>query len=325
MIVRIEFGMRNLVIAVAVSGLMLSAALTNAHEKLEVLFVGNSYTGRHNLSQVVKAMAEERNPDLDFNVTTVIYGGRRLVDHWRLGTQNYVDVRNLTEGQVNETIASLRADLEKNPEDKYAQGAIKNQENLLKNLEGRRKTWDIVVLQSYRDDIDGNPTLYAEYAPKFTELAKAQGAKVVLYETSPNTQNAKPISEAPDREPVMRKEKAIAALAEELDVSVAPMSLIALKCQTERPDLTLRFINDAHLNHTMAYMTACAIYTAIFEKTPVGLEVDSITDIRYFNDEDKTRDRDGEPITRTFSKEDLADLQRFAWEGYREFQGMRGE
>ena len=315
--------MRQYIVATTLFVLSIASTLTNAQEKLEVLFIGNSYTARHNLSQVVKAMAEERNPKLEFNVTTVIYGGRRLVDHWRLGTQNYVDVRNLTKKKVNDAIASLQADLEKDPEDKYAKAAIRNQEDLLKNLESRRKKWDIVVLQSYRDDIDGDPTLYAQFAPKFTELAKAQDAKVVLYETSPNTQNAKPLAEAPDRESVMKKEKAIAALAEELDVAVAPMSLIALKCQTERPDLTLRFINDAHLNHTMAYMTACAIYTAIFEKSPVGLEVDSITDIRYFNDKDKTKDRDGEPITRTFSGKDLADLQRFAWEGYQEFQELR--
>lgn len=313
--------MRFLITAIALFGFALASTLTRAQEKLEVLFVGNSYTARHNLSQVVKEMAEERNEDLDFNVSTVIYGGRRLVDHWRLGTQNFVNVSNLTEAKIEETIAGLK----KNPEDKYAKAAIRNQEELLANLESRRKKWDVVVLQSYRDDIDGYPTLYAEYAPKFTELAQAQGAKVVLYETSPDTQNAKPLTEAPDRESVMKKEKALAALAEELDVAVAPMSLIALKCQTERPDLTLRFINDAHLNHTMAYMSACAIYAAIFDESPVGIEVDSITDIRYFNNEDNTKDRDGEPITRTFSKEDLSDLQRFAWEGSQEFQQLRDE
>ena len=59
-------------------------------KKLNVLFIGNSFTACHDLSQVVKAMAEAGDPNLSFEVTTVLYGGRRLVDHWRLGTPNLV-------------------------------------------------------------------------------------------------------------------------------------------------------------------------------------------------------------------------------------------
>ena len=50
-------------------------------EKLNVLFIGNSYTARHKLANVVKAMAEAGNPGLTVDITQVIYGGRRLVDH----------------------------------------------------------------------------------------------------------------------------------------------------------------------------------------------------------------------------------------------------
>lgn len=56
-------------------------------ETLNVLFIGNSFTASHNLAQVVKAMAEAGDPALRFDATTVLSGGRRLVDHWRLGTQ----------------------------------------------------------------------------------------------------------------------------------------------------------------------------------------------------------------------------------------------
>jgi hypothetical protein len=104
---------------------------------------------------------------------------------------------------------------------------------------------------------------------------------------------------------------------------VAPMSLIGLKCQTERPDLTLRFINDGHLNHTMAYMTACAIYAALFERSPEGLAVNSVTDTRFFSADEPDKDRDGKPLTRTFSDADRADLQRMAWQGWQEFQQLR--
>ena len=82
--------------------------------------------------------------------------------------------------------------------------------------------------------------------------------------------------------------------------------------QTARPDLPLRFVNDAHLNHTMAYLTACTFYAALFDRSPEGVPVDTITDIRVLDDAHKDKDRDGGPIAHTFSAKDRADLQRIA-------------
>jgi hypothetical protein len=272
-------------------------------------------------------MAEAGNPGLTFDVTQVIYGGRRLVDHWRLGTQNYVRIADLTVDEEKATIADLKKQLADDPKDKYAKGALRRHQSLLKNLDAQRKKWDIVVLQSYRDDIQGEKSLYLEYAPKFAELIKAQGARVVLYETTPVTQNAKPLTAPPDPTKVLAKERLIADLANRLDATVVPMSMVALRCQTERPDLPLRFANDAHLNQTMAYLTACTFYGALFNRSPEGLPVDSVTDIRFWDkgdkQYDKTKDRDGNPITCTFAGKDLADLQRIAWEGLSEFNKIR--
>lgn len=297
----------------------------NEKKTLNVLFIGNSYTARHNLSTVVKAMAEAGNPGLTFSRTDVIYGGRTLKDHWRLGTQNIVKQSTLTEAEEKATIAALEKAVATDPKDKYSPSALKRHRDLLPKLESNRMPWDIVVLQSYRDDIEGDPTPYAQFAPKFAELVKAQGGRVILYETTPTTQNEKPLTTPPDAAPIMAKERAIAALANRIDAAVAPMALVAHRCQTERPDLTLRFINDAHLNQTLSYMTACTLYAAIFDRSPVGLPIDSITDIRFIEDgsNDKTKDRDGQPITRTFSDKDRADLQRIAWEGYSEFLKLR--
>ena len=312
----------NPIIPLLLAATLLPAA---AEEKSSpnVLFIGNSYTGRHNLSQVVKSMAEAGNPGLTVNVTTVIYGGRRLVDHWRLGTQNFVKVHSLTVAEQEAMVATQEAAIAKDPKDGYAKNALGKHRNLLKNLEAERTKWDVVVLQSYRDDLDGDKSLYVEYAPKFAELIKAQGARVILYETTPSTQNAEPITKTPDSAPIMEKTESIAALANKIDAKVAPMSLVGLRSQTERPDFTLRFINDGHLNHTMAYLTACSIYAALFDKSPVGLPVDSITDIRFLSNEERDKDRDGKPITRTFSDKDRADLQRIAWESYQQFEQLR--
>ena len=121
----------------------------------------------------------------------------------------------------------------------------------------------------------------------------------------------------------MNKARAIASLARQCDATAAPMSLVALKCQTQRPDLTLRFVNDAHLNQTMAYLTACTLYAAIFDADPQGLKVNTVTDIRYWQNKDRTKDRDNKPIKKVFVDQDRTDLQRIAWEGYQEFEGLK--
>ena len=301
------------------------AADKEASQSLNVLFIGNSFTGRHNLSQVVKQLAEAGQPGLKFEVTTVIYGGRTLKDHWRLGTQNFVKLATLTAADEQAMLQSLREAHAKDPKDKYLPAALTRHEQLAKSLAQPRRKWDIVVLQSYRDDQPDGSSPYVEYAPKFAELIRAQGARVVLYETTPVTQNEKPLTTPPDPAPVLAKEKVIAALAKRISATVVPMAMVALHCQTIRPDLTLRFVNDGHLNQTMAYLTACTFYGALFNHSPEGLALDKVTDTRYQDGPSQDKDRDGGPITHTFSVKDRADLQRIAWEGLQKFMEIKGE
>ena len=292
---------------------------------LKALFIGNSYTGRHNLSEVVEALAEEGNPRLDFEPTAFIYGGRKLYNHWNLGTQNIVRIKSLTEAEQRATIAQIEESLAREPNWTHGKAALRRHQELLGNLDDRRVEWDLVVLQSWRDDLEGDASLFVEYAPKFASIAKEEGARVLLYVTTPNTQNAEPLAAKPDSEPIMEKARTIARLANRIGGDVAPAFLAGLRCQEQRPDLTLRFINDAHLNHTMAYLTACSIYAAIFEKSPEGLSLNEITDIRFFENDlnNRDKDRDGNPITKVFSDEDRSDLQRIAWESYLEFEDLR--
>ncbi len=295
-------------------------ALSSGKRTLNVLFIGNSYTARHDLSLLVKKMAEEGDPNLSFEVTTVIYGGRTLADHWRLGTQNVVRLWSLDKATEEATLEAQKAALKRDPKDNYAKHAIERHTELLKKLDGPRPKWDIVVLQSYRDDLEGDTSKYAEYAPKFAELIHAQGARVVLYETTPTTQNAEPLTSPPDRKAIVEKEKSIARLAKKIDATVVPMAIVAQRANEERPDLTLRFVNDGHLNQTLAYMTACTFYGVIFDRSPVGLKVDTVTDTRYLDEKHRDQDRDGRPLKRTFSAKDCADMQRIAWEGLQEFK-----
>ena len=70
----------------------------------------------------------------------------------------------------------------------------------------------------------------------------------------------------------------------------------------------------------MAYLTACTFYAALFDRSPEGLPIDTVTDTRFLGDKQRDKDRDGGPIRRTFSAQDRADLQRIAWDGFQQFQ-----
>ncbi len=175
------------------------------------------------------------------------------------------------------------------------------------------------MLQSYLDERDvGGRSPFFEFAPKFAAIAKAAGARVIQYETTSATQHAKPLTAVPDAAPVLAKAGAIAAFAARIDAEVVPMSLVALGCQQTRPELPLRFVNDAQLNQTMAYLSACTFYGTLFHRSPVGLAFGTVTDNR-FDDQPKDKDRDGGSLPRVFSATDRAALQRIVREGLGQF------
>lgn len=326
-------------VARVVAWLVLGCLVANATSaadapELNVLFIGNSFTARHELTRVIKSLAEEGQPGLRFNVTTVIYGGRTLAHHWELQTPNFIRQATIRPAEVQASITLLKGELEQRRQAEketgsprstggntlqHVSGAVRNQEKLAATLAEPRRKWDIVVLQSYLDDLDaGGRSPFFEFAPKFAAIAQAEGARLILYETTSATQHAKPLVAPPDAAPVLAKAGAIAALAQRIGATVVPMSLVALRCQQVRPDLTLRFVNDSHLNQTMAYLTACTFYGALFHRSPSGLAFGTVTDNR-FDDQHKDKDRDGGSLTRIFSAKDRADLQRIAWDGLGQF------
>lgn len=295
--------------------------ITSSTRELKVLFLGNSFTARHDLAHLVKSMIEAGNPNCKFDVTTVIYGGRTPADHWRLYSQNFINFSTLTVDQEKAAIAALERTVEINPSDKYAATALSRYHRpLLESLSGPRHKWDLVILQSYRDDMDGEQSKFVEFVPKFAELIKAQGGRTILYETTPLTQNERPLTTPPDPQPIREKEAVIGALAQRVDAIVVPMASVALHCQMVRPDLTLRYVNDAHLNKTMAFLTACAFYGALCDRSPQGLPIDTVSDTKTRDAKHPDQDMDGKPLTQKFSAKDTADLQRIAWEGLRQFR-----
>jgi hypothetical protein len=302
-----------------------TAAYETVPESLNVLFIGNSFTFRHDLPNLIKTMVETGYPGLEFNVSRVVYGGRILKDHWRLRTQNFITQSSITIEEQENTIQYLKETIANDPEDKFAPSALRNHQDLLKSLnEGVRQKWDLVVLQSWKDDLDGEKSAYMEYAPIFAELIKAQGGKVVLYDTAPTLHNDTALSSPPDKKAILEMEKHIAALAKKIDATVIPMPTVLLNSQTVHPEFATRHRIDAHPNQRMAYLTACTFYSALFGKSALGHPLDRVKDTKPMEGHPNL-DQNGDPIEMIFSDDERYALQQISWKGLTDFHDNNRE
>jgi hypothetical protein len=307
----------------------ISALAVEMKPTVNILFFGNSYTHRHEMPSVVEALAESAGSDRDVYVKYVTYGGKTMEFHWGCRSQDWIALSQLT---VEGIAASREQALEsiEGREPQVAPYNVTNIQNHFRNLEMAIKEkiqpeWDFVILQSYRDTEGGMDSSYAEFVPKFAKVIHESGATPVLYATTPTTQNAVPLTETPDKTPVLEETRFLIELAEQTDSLVVPMALVAHRVQTELPEQTLRYVNDGHLNQPMAYLTACTIHGVLFDESPVGLPVNEVTDNRSKNPAYPGRDADGGPLRFALSDELRLDLQRIAWEGLQEYEELSGE
>ena len=49
--------------------------------QINMLFMGNSFTFRHDLPELVKTVFEQGQPDLTVNVEKIVYGGQGMFQH----------------------------------------------------------------------------------------------------------------------------------------------------------------------------------------------------------------------------------------------------
>ena len=145
-------------IALALSLLFLplsAYAAGEATRKINILFLGNSFTARHDIAGLVEQILEEGDPTTDVQVQRVIYGGQNMFKHSTYYfSQSFIEQSTRTK-------------------------AIKNHEALLRN--NPKTGWDYVVLQSWRDVPERPNQGFERYATKLAGIVKAQGAEVVLY------------------------------------------------------------------------------------------------------------------------------------------------
>ena len=294
-----------------------------------VLFIGNSYTFRSHLPDIVKALALAGHPDEPFEVTSVVYGGQTLKTHWELyRSYNMLRLPKLSATDLQAELDALQKAKDESQDQALASrlnAALANHRKWLAQAGQPRPPFDLVVLQSWRDQKGGLDSDYAVYARKFAAEIRAQGGRPVLYATTPETQNAQPLEATPDPSPVEATNRFLQALGAELDAIVIPMAAVAHRCQTERPDITLRYVNDGHPNQTMAYLTASTFYAALFNASPEGLAVETVTDDRVKIPEHPDQNPDGGPQIVTFPADLLAFLQRTAWQGLQDYRQTKPE
>lgn len=308
---------------------MVMTSMLSAGEKkpLNMLFVGNSFTGMHGIAFLVKHMVESGKPNLEVSYLLALSGGKTLEWHWGRENQGYLKLPAFSK----EALTAAHAEMEKGrPETKGKKGAqipynqrANNYEKWLQLMETSRETpkLDYVSLQSHRDEDGELESRYAEYARKYVKLAREHGTKPILYVTAFYEIRPQPLSKAPDPEPIMKKTRYHAKLANELDALVVPMPLAVLKVQQKRPDLTLRYSDDKHLNQACAYLTVCCFYAAIFSESPVGLAMREINNPGFKG----RRDPDGNPKNVVFSEEVATVLQKSAWEAVTEMKKLQNE
>ena len=318
-------------------------AFTVSAKELNILFIGNSYTARHNQPDLVERILEEGDPTTDVKVSRVIYGGQNMFKHSTYYfSQSFIEQATITDAEINSRIAKMQAFLfsETTPHQaewekhwaalgespgkmkfadihKHIRSAIKNHQALLTN--NPRQEWDLVVLQSWRDVSADPDQAYAKYATKLARVAQAQGAEVVLYMTSPETQNQAPV----DAPVLPQSADRDVAIGLELVRRIQPKAVVsvplALKnIQANGTDLRFRYVNDGHLNQTCAFLTSNLFYAAITGQSSEGFAYNSVTENKVKNG----KDPDGGPLKIVFDEETKHYLQRMAFEAAEEFRSL---
>ncbi|MEM9646341.1 MAG: hypothetical protein AAF989_15225, partial [Planctomycetota bacterium] len=308
-----------------------------AAKDIHVLFLGNSYTNRHDIPDLVEEILEEGDPDVDVHVDRVIYGGQNMFKHATYYfSQSFIEQASISNAELESRIMKMQSYLQsKQPPEseewnahwaalggkanfadihKHIRRAIVNHQALLAN--NPRTRWDYVVLQSWRD-VSADPNqAYAKYATKLAEVVNEQGAEVILYMTSPETQNQKPVASPVAPESADRDLLVGTTLTRRImPKAVVHVPLAIRRIQEDGTELCFRYVNDGHPNQTCAFLTTNLFYAALTGKSPEGLLFDTVTENKVKNG----KDPDGGPLKVTFNGATKSYLQRAAFESTQDF------
>ena len=312
-------------------------------DAINVLFIGNSYTFRHDLPQLVKAIFEEGQPGLRVDTTRIVYGGQDMFKHSNYYfTQSFLAQKTITDKTLLERIKKMEGFLKiTNAPQEYADyytriarsrvpAFVDSHKHISRAIEMHRRLlekdprtrWDYVVLQSWRDVLPSLNTGYAKNVMEFVKIARTQSTKVILYFTAPDIQNSIPVK-APLLQQRVNLEVALAAeLAKEIDAyAVVPVPLAINMIQQNGTALKFCYKNDKHPNQYTAFLTANMFYAAFFKQSTAGFRFNTVTET-HSKGQGKERDPDGGNATVVFDGATKKYLQEIAFDAVSTFDKL---
>ena len=317
-----------------------------AAQEINILFMGNSFTFRHDLPKLVKQVFEEGQPDLTVNVEQIVYGGQGLFRHHDLYfSETAVRLNTITVPEVEENIASIesmlaaeeppafynayweKAGIKPRPlQKKHLRQALMIQKTLSQRIEnGERVKWDYLVLQSWLDIVPDVDAGYGEYAQKWAKIAEQEGIKVILYITAPQAQNKEPVNEPIGLERTAMEMKTIQQLAERIKPhAVVPVGLGIKNIQQGGTDLKFRYENDFHPNQYSAFLTANMFYAAFFKESTEGFTFNTVVENKS-KGKGVGKDPDGGDAKVIFEDSTKTLLQKAAYDAVVEFNAGYGK
>jgi len=166
--------------------------------------------------------------------------------------------------------------------------------------------YDVVVLQEDIPETDVDT--FHEYARKFVKEIKKTGAEPVLF-----------MAWSYERLGWITMEEIARAhrdIATELGVDVAPVGLAWQRAMKERPDLDMYGSDREHPSIYGTCLTLYVLYATIFGQSPVGLSYQFADKIDRDSVEQERKQWD-------ITKDEVAFLQRIAWEAVQEYQAQQ--
>jgi len=327
----------------AVIGMLLLASLGAVEAKeINMLFMGNSFTFRHDLPKLVKQVFEEGQPDLTVNVERIVYGGQDMFRHHDLYfSETAVRLNSITIPEIEEKTAVIESMLaaEKPPAfynayyekaglkprpwsslQKNLMNAVKIQKMLSQRIRNdERVKWDYLVLQSWLDVVADVDSGYGEYAQKWARLAEQEGIKVILYITAPHAQNQESVTEPLGLARTEMELKTIQQLTERIKPhAVVPVALGIKNIQQGGTDLKFRYVNDGHPNQYCAFLTANMFYASFFKESTEGFTFDTVVETNP-KGKGEGKDPDGGDAKVVFEDSTKTLLQKAAYDAVVEF------
>ena len=308
---------------------------------MNILFIGNSFTFRHDLNLLVEELVHEGKPDINIYTERVVSGGQSLFQHAEYYfSQTFIEQSTITNEEIQRRIEVMKdlTQLTELPEEfihfwedirqqavqdfpvKNIEAAISRHEKLLAN--NPRTKWDYVVVQTWKDEYPDMNDGFAKYAKQLGEIAREQGAKVIFYWTAPDFQNQEPVSEPVNQTMFEEYKNTMLQLAQEFQPhAVIPVPIAINTIQQGGTDLKFRYVNDGHPNQYTAYLTSNMFYNGLFKESTSGFTFNTVTETNPKGME-PGQDPDGNPATVVFEDPEKTYLQQEAYNAFTSFENL---